>query len=177
MVTADTQASEPCSHLLALDHAPVVKSNSSGGGLGLRLVQLPLPQLSSHGEAKDPVLTSPLAPPIMLESTCPSYQTVHLTAETAAQQPKGQPSSRMPLAPTQPAVPQGAEPDTLTCKTPVRGRQGRLARRVGHAPRRGSRLPAASLALLYLIASKSDLPAGGTPPCPDNLSIHFEGEH
>jgi len=37
------------------------------------LVRLPLPQ-----EAKDPVLTLPLAPAIMLGSTCSCYQTAHL---------------------------------------------------------------------------------------------------
>ena len=88
MVAADTQASEPSSHLQALHRAPVVKSNSSGG-LGLRPVQLPLPQLSSHREARDPVLTLPLTPPIMPESTRPGYQTAHLTAETAAEQDGG----------------------------------------------------------------------------------------
>lgn len=60
---------------------------------------MPLPQLSSHREAKDPVLTLPLAPSIMLENARPGYQTSHLTPETVAQQPKGQPSSRMPPAP------------------------------------------------------------------------------
>lgn len=52
-----------------LDDAPVVKSNSSGG-LGVTLVQLPLPQLFSQGEAKDLILTLPLASALMLQSTC-----------------------------------------------------------------------------------------------------------
>lgn len=57
MVPADSNAIKSSSFLQALDQTVVVQSNSSGGDLGLRLLRLPPPQLFSHVEAKDPVLT------------------------------------------------------------------------------------------------------------------------
>lgn len=67
-----------------LPSAGVVKI-TAGGALGLRLQQ---PQLSSHGEAKDPVLTSLLAPPVTLESTCPCSQTARLRHRGRSHLPK-----------------------------------------------------------------------------------------